>query len=510
MLRNIPIQRKLIVIMLVIAAVVMVLMRASFFTYEFLTFRQATLQQLSTVGKVIAANSTAALAFDNQDDAQEILTALQTEPNITAAALYDKAGKLFAKYPANLADDLFPQTLEEPGYHYQHLSLIGFQPVAQGTRNLGTLYLRLETGVIMRQWLRNSIGIAAVVIAIALSVAYLLSRILQKQISQPILSLAETARAISDHRDFSVRAKRLGNDELGLLTDAFNQMLSEIQAQDQAIRGDIAERKKIEEQLRASLKEVGKAEEEIRQLNAELEERVAKRTTELEIANKELEAFSYSVSHDLRTPLRAVDGFSQAVLEDYGPQLPEEGQRYLQTIREGAQRMGALIDDLLTFSRLSRLPLHQQKVDTDKLVREVISELGFECSGRKIDLRINDLPSCQGDLPLLKQAWINLLSNALKYTGQRASAVIEIGSILDQGEIAYLVRDNGTGFDMQYAHKLFGVFQRLHRSDQFEGTGVGLAIVQRIVHRHGGRVWAEAEVDRGATFYFTLKGSQNS
>lgn len=261
-----------------------------------------------------------------------------------------------------------------------------------------------------------------------------------------------------------------------------------------AIRADITTRKA--------------AEETIQRLNADLEQRVKDRTMQLEAANRELEAFSYSVSHDLRAPLRAADGFSQALLEDYGAVLPEEGRRYLRTIRASAQHMGALIDDLLAFSRLSRLPLSRQPVDTLRLVREAWEELRALRADRQIEIRTGELPVCQGDPVLLKQVWLNLVSNALKYTGKRPAAVVEIGCLAASGPPVFFIRDNGTGFDMRHAGKLFGVFQRLHRAEDYEGTGVGLAIVQRIIQRHGGRVWAEATPDRGATFYFTLEGTK--
>ncbi len=255
----------------------------------------------------------------------------------------------------------------------------------------------------------------------------------------------------------------------------------------------------------ADITERKRADEKILQRNGELEQRLLERAAQLEAANKELEAFSYSVSHDLRAPLRAVEGFSRVMLEDYGPRLPEDARHSLQTIRNGALKMAALIDDLLSFSRLMRLPLNKRPVDTAKLARETVEELSLDLKGRQIDVRIGALPPCQADPGLLKQVWVNLLSNAFKYTGKHQAPVVEIGCSRENGRDAYFVRDNGIGFDMKYANRLFGVFQRLHRAEDYEGTGVGLAIAQRIILRHGGRIWAESAPDCGATFHFALE-----
>ncbi len=224
----------------------------------------------------------------------------------------------------------------------------------------------------------------------------------------------------------------------------------------------------------------------------------------LESVNKELEAFTYSVSHDLRAPLRAISGFTEAVVEDYGDRLDDEGKRYLGLIRSNAHQMGQLIDDLLNFSRLSRVAMTEARIDMAALARTVFDEVRALEPGRPIELGIGPVPAAVADPSLVRQVLRNLLSNAVTFTRPRPQAVVEFGWLPGGEKATYFVRDNGVGFDMKYVGKLFGVFQRLHPMAEFEGTGVGLALVQRIVARHGGRVWAEGVVDQGATFYFTL------
>ncbi|MBI3951058.1 MAG: GHKL domain-containing protein [Acidobacteria bacterium] len=264
---------------------------------------------------------------------------------------------------------------------------------------------------------------------------------------------------------------------------------------EELVQARTAELKALNEQLQQEIIEHKRTEEALKQ-----------RTAELEAANKELEAFSYSISHDLRAPLRAIDGFSRILLEEHVPQLSPEGQRYLQLVRNSTQRMDRLIGDLLTFSRLSRQPLRVLPVLPADLVRQVLEDFRAEQARRRVEIAISDLPACQADPTFLRQVFLNLLSNAFKFTRQREVARIEVGCRHQGDEHIYFIKDNGVGFDMGYADKLFGAFQRLHRAEDYEGTGVGLAIVQRIIHRHGGRVWAEAEEDKGATFYFTLGG----
>jgi len=361
------------------------------------------------------------------------------------------------------------------GHHFTRSHLVVFQPVQENGRRLGTLYLSSGLDV-LDQRLRVEAMVLLLAVLGSAVVALALSTWLQRRIAHPLLALTSVVRRVSESRDYSVRATIESDDEVGLLAEAFDTMLGEIQRRDR----------------------------EIRLLNADLERRVAARTGELEASNKELEAFSYSVSHDLRAPLRHVDGFVELLSKHLGATLDDKGRKYIATISNAAKRMGALIDDLLVFSRMGRTEMRSTSVDLEALTGEVIQELKQDEAGRAVEWTVGRLPSVQGDPSMLRQVLANLLSNALKYTGPQERARIEVTGEAHPGEIIVQVRDNGVGFDAAYSHKLFGVFQRLHTNDEFEGTGIGLANVRRIVSRHGGRTWVEGAVGQGATFFFTL------
>jgi len=489
-LRDWPIQQKLTAMLVSISGLVLLLTAAAFAGYQYWSLRQGTLDALSVRGRIIAANSTASLAFANEADARELLSALRVDPHIVAAVLYDKGGRQFAAYPANVAADAVPAVPGPDGYRFERGLLIGFQPVVvAGSPRLGTLYLASDLRAIYDTFrLSGVIGLA--VLGVALLAAYLLSRALQRTISQPILALAETAKAVSTRQDYSVRAPQVGADELGVLTNAFNQMLARIQDQDRAVRENAAQ---LEQRVADRTHELQERNESLR-----------RNAAELLAANTELDAFAYSVSHDLRAPLRSIDGFSQILLEDYSEKLDDAGRESLQRVRAASQRMGTLIDDLLKLARVTRAEIRTEDVDLSGMAREIVADLQRTTPERQVEFEIAPGLKARGDTRLLRVALDNLLRNSWKYTAKQPAPRVEFRSADANGGRTFMVRDNGAGFDMKYADKLFGVFQRLHSAADFEGTGIGLATVRRIINRHGGRIWAEGAVDQGATFYFTL------
>lgn len=503
MLASRSIRTRLLLVVMATTMTALAIAATAMILYDIHTYRLALTGDLATQADIIGQSSAPALLFGDRAAARSTLASLKAKRNVVAGALYTARGGLFALYTrAGVGAADLSALPEVEGVSIRGNEVVLVRRIVQDDEVLGSIYLRgdYEFG----QHLRSYAAIMVGVLAVSMVAGLLMWLWLQSTVTAPILAMREIAQKVVEKRDFSLRAQKTTNDEIGYLADAFNGMLAEIDQRTAALEqsnarlaAQIREREQAEQ---ARLR----AEEELRRLNLELEQRVAARTKELAAANKELESFSYSVSHDLRAPVRAIAGFSKLLAEQHEAQLDAEARRKLGIVRGEAARMGALIDDLLAFSRLGRQPLQTKSVDMEELVRMNIDTLNAGHAGTPPQVRIGKLPPALGDRSVLAQVWANLLANAYKFSAKKERPAVEVNAISDEREHVYFVRDNGVGFDPRYVEKLFGVFQRLHDPTEFPGTGVGLALVQRIVARHGGRVWAQGQPNEGATFYFSL------
>ncbi len=490
-LKNIPVKQQLILMICAISFISLLMASSAFVLYDRYSYKQNLIYEATILARIVASHSATAVAYNDVYEARVNLDSLGIDATLVSACIHSESGQLVAMYSRQhyqpiedagkaipgvvcLADENFITRFSD-GY----LDLI--QPILwEETQKIGQLHLRVSLFELDRRMTAFTVVMLLIVLLVSM-VAIALSSKIQSFISAPLLTLAQTANTINRFKDYSLRARTDRQDELGQLVQAFNGMLDTIELQNRAL-------------LHA---------------NEHLEDEVQARTSELRATNRELEAFTYSVSHDLRSPLRSVDGFSAALLEDFSDKLNDAGRDYIARIRAASQRMGNLIDSLLHLSRVSRQDMQFRSVDLVQLAQEIVDELRSANPGRFVSFVCPQTLMAQGDRDLLRIVLENLLGNAWKYTGNTENPQVELGSYNRDNETVYCVRDNGAGFDMKYVDKLFGPFQRLHRDQEFEGLGIGLATVARIIHRHGGEIWAEGQVDQGATFYFTLISGTN-
>ncbi|MEO8464030.1 MAG: ATP-binding protein [Gammaproteobacteria bacterium] len=617
------VRNKLLLVVLATNAAALSITAVLMVAYDLHTFRETLQNDLSAQADVLGLAAGPALEFDDPEAAKEYLELLRAKPIIHSAAIYTSKGAVFATYSGTAdAHTEFPKIPESDSYQIRGGEVVLSKRIVSNNEILGTVYFSAAYEPNRR--LRDYLGILGLVLAGSLAATVLMFLRIQNTVTGPILDVTAVARRVMEERDFSLRARKTTHDEVGVLVDAFNSMLSEIgnrtttlEQSNRELQREIAEREgavrardRSERRIRTLVSAITKVvwvadwrghiteessswqtytgqrfeqyrdagwlqafdeqgrkevelawahaanvpatfelelrlwhavterhhyvrlravpvidqdggvaewigavqdiedrrvlEQSLRTLNTELEQRVADRTSQLQEANKDLETFSYSVSHDLRAPIRAIGGFCTLLVQDHAAQLDAEARRKFGVIQSEAARMGVLIDDLLAFSRLGRKALQATALDMRELANKAYAQLTRDQPDRKVEFRLGSLPTANGDRSLFEQVWVNLLSNAVKFSSKKENATIEVGAISEEREHVYFVRDNGAGFDPRYGKNLFGVFQRLHGNDEFPGTGVGLALVHRIVTRHGGRIWADSKLGEGATFHFTV------
>ncbi len=484
--KDMPIKHQLTVIIFVISFVSLWIACTAFVVYDRSAYKKNMVHEFTVLARIVASRSATAVAYKDPYQVRQNLDSLGANASVISSCITDEYGDVVAMYSRQHAQPIEQTGQELEGveclsnqpfisrFTSQHLDLL--QPVMwEESQKIGELHIRVDLGVLNKRFKVFSV-VMLMILLLASFIAVILSSKIQAIISVPLLSLIDMADKITTNKDYSIRTQLDREDEIGRLVNAFNTMLDT-----------------IEEQNRALL-----------EAKENLQDEVEARTAELKNINRELEAFTYSVSHDLRSPLRSIDGFGAALLEDCGEQLDETGKDYLGRMRSASQRMGKLIDSLLYLSRVSRQEVHFRAVDLVEIGNEVVDGLHEQYSEKKYEFVCPKNLVCFGDRALLFIALQNLISNAWKYSANTIQPRVELGMVERNGEQVFFVRDNGVGFDMKYVDKLFAPFQRLHGPDDFEGLGIGLATVARIVHRHGGEIWAEGIPGSGAVFYFTL------
>lgn len=533
-LAELTIRAKLTVISILTSIIAIVLAGVIIVTYDNYLYHTQKVGELTAQAKILAAGLSAPLEFNDQQAANDYLTPLSANPDIASGAVYKTNGVLFASYSRSSVYPP-PSLAAAHGIKAEGNKLSIFWPVLQNQQTVGSVYLQASIEPLMTRIFRYS-GIFFLAMLASLLITLPIAMRLHYAIANPVYarSLIEASidplvtinpkGEITDVNLATVKATGLerealiGTDFSSYFTDpakageiylqVFNEgLITDFPLTIRHVDGkliDVLYNAAVYKSERGNvLGVVAVARDVTAQKQAELE--INRRTAELQAANKELEAFSYSVSHDLRAPLRAIDGFSAALLEDYSEGLDDTGKNHLNRVRSATQRMGDLIDDMLELSRIARVEMHHQTINLSEMVTSVLQELQKNDEQRKIDWYVQPDLLAEADARLMRIVFNNLLGNAWKYTSKQPNPFIEFGAIKgEDGITTYFVRDNGAGFDMTYAGKLFGAFQRLHTVAEFPGTGVGLATVQRIIHRHGGMVSGEGIPDQGATFYFTL------
>lgn len=496
--RNLPIRRKLVVAFLGITSAALLLACTAFIVHEVKDFKASLVRNLTVLADALGKNCTAALSFANEGDAEETLQALSFEPFVISGALYADNGELFASYSKSKDQGMIPKSpgVDGSSFDEEHLAL--FRPVELNGKRIGTIYLKASLEGV-RDRVRSYIGISGMVLVGSLLVTLLLAAGFQRIISEPILSLVDASKLIIEKKDYSVRVPLKTADELGELTDTFNQMLADIQERDQEL---VQANSELHQQIDAR----GQAEEQLKLLNEQLEQRVADRTEELQRSNQELEQFAYVASHDLQEPLRMVSSYMQLIERRYKGKLDADADQFIDFAVDGAKRMQALIQALLAYSRVGSRGKPLEPTSCAKVLEEVMSNLQLAIEEAGAIVTHDEMPTVMADATQLSQLLQNLISNALKFRGAEAPR-IHLGVKKEKGNWKFSVHDNGIGIEKQFFDRIFVIFQRLHTRGEYPGTGIGLAVCRKIVERHGGRIWLESEPGKGTTFYFTIPAS---